>query len=117
MSEPAPRPPLTGRFIIQGTDASLTIPPEQIEVIIGREDPVRGIHPDIDLTDHGGDEGGVSRRHARIIVESGQFYIEDLESLNHTLLNQEQLTPGHLRPLHTGDEVAFGRVITIFQRT
>ncbi len=114
---PTPSTPVTGMFVMQGTSATVPFPPGKIEMIVGREDPVRGIHPDIDLTDYGGDEGGVSRRHAQITLESGQFWIEDLDSLNHTLLNQEQLEPGHLRPLHSGDEVAFGRVKVIFRST
>jgi len=95
---------------VQGTNATLPFPPGKTEVIVGREDPVSGIFPDIDLTDHGGDEGGVSRRHARIFVQGPQFFIEDLDSTNYTYVNQQRLTPRQPHPLNSEDEVRFGRV-------
>jgi pSer/pThr/pTyr-binding forkhead associated (FHA) protein len=85
-------------------------------VIIGREDPVSGHFPDIDLTDHGGDEGGVSRKHARIYTESGQFYIEDLKSVNFTYVNRQKLPPRQPQPLNNGDEIRLGNVKLTFQR-
>ena len=38
----------------------------QDENVLGRRDPLEGIDPDVDLSIHGGFEGGVSRRHALI---------------------------------------------------
>ena len=95
---------------MQATNASLLFPPGKTEIIVGREDPVSGVFPDIDLTDHGGDEGGVSRRHARIFVQGDQVFIEDLNSTNYTYVNQQRLTPGQPQPLNDGDEVRLGRV-------
>jgi pSer/pThr/pTyr-binding forkhead associated (FHA) protein len=95
---------------VQGTNAALPFPPGKTEVTVGREDPVSGVFPDIDLTDHGGDEGGVSRQHARIFVQGVQVFIEDLNSTNYTYVNQQKLTPGQPHPLHDGDVVRFGRV-------
>jgi len=120
---PAPTPPvpaptpvypsavgIQGRLIVQGTNAALPIPQGKTEIIVGREDPVSGVFPEVDLTDHGGDEGGVSRRHARIFVQGTQTLIEDLNSTNYTYVNQQRLTPGQPHPLNDGDEVRFGRV-------
>ncbi|RLC74529.1 MAG: hypothetical protein DRI81_13630, partial [Chloroflexi bacterium] len=61
-------------------------------------------------TDHGGDEGGVSRRHARIFVQGTQILVEDLNSTNYTYVSQQRLTPGQPHPLNDGDELRFGRV-------
>jgi pSer/pThr/pTyr-binding forkhead associated (FHA) protein len=83
-------------------------------VTIGREDPVSQVFPDIDLTDYGGDEGGVSRMHARITQQGGQFYIEDLDSTNYTFVNQQRLQPRQPHPLQDEDEVRFGRVKATF---
>jgi predicted amidophosphoribosyltransferase len=113
VSPPPAYPPeggIQGRFVVQGTGATIPFPPGRTEVVIGREDPVSSVFPEIDLTDHGGDEGGVSRQHARIFVQSGQIFIEDLNSTNYTHVNQQKLTPGQPHPLRDGDEVRFGRV-------
>jgi hypothetical protein len=114
---PAPQPPsappiaaVPGRLVIQGTNATLPFPAGKTEIFVGREDPVSGVFPEIDLTDHGGDEGGVSRKHARIFVQGDQVYIEDLNSTNYTYVNQQKITPGQPHPLNDGDEVRFGRV-------
>jgi serine phosphatase RsbU (regulator of sigma subunit) len=34
----------------------------------------------------------VSRRHAQVVLDNGQFYIEDLKSRNHTYLNNKEVT-------------------------
>ncbi len=101
---------IAGRFVVQLTNAPLPLPPGRTEFIIGREDPVSNVFPDIDLTDHGGDEGGVSRRHARVFIQGQQVLIEDLNSTNYTHVNQQRLTPGQPHPLHDGDQVRLGRV-------
>jgi hypothetical protein len=119
---PAPQPPaaqpppvgpiaaVPGKLVVQGTNAALPFPVGKTEIFVGREDPVSGVFPEIDLTDHGGDEGGVSRKHARIFVQGDQVYIEDLNSTNYTYVNQQKVTPGQSHPLNDGDEVRFGRV-------
>ena len=99
-----------GRLVVQGTNATLPFPPGKTEIVIGREDPVSGVFPEVDLTDHGGDEGGVSRRHARIFGQGAQVLIEDLNSTNYTYVNQQKLTPGQPQPLNSGDEVRVGQV-------
>ena len=117
-----PRPPayppaagIQGQLVVQGTNATLPFPPGKTDVIVGREDPVSGIFPDVDLTDHGADEGGVSRRHARVFIQGNHVMIEDLNSTNYTYVNQQRLTPGQPHPLNNGDEVRFGRVKLSFR--
>ena len=105
---------MRARLVVQGSDAVLSFPPDMSEVIIGRKDPVHGVFPDIDLTDHGGGEAGVSRQHARTFVQGSQIFIEDLNSTNHTYVNQQVLVPGQPHPLHNGDEVRLGRVKLCF---
>jgi pSer/pThr/pTyr-binding forkhead associated (FHA) protein len=101
-----------GKLVVQGTNVPLPFPPGKTEIFVGREDPVSGVFPEIDLTDHGGDEGGVSRKHARIYVQGSQVYIEDLNSTNYTYVNQQKVTPGQPCPVNDGDELRFGRVKT-----
>jgi hypothetical protein len=121
----APAPPptqlagatLQRRLVVQATNATLPFPPGKTEVLIGREDPASGVFPDVDLTDHGADEGGVSRRHARAFLQGNQVFIEDLNSTNYTCVNQQRLTPGQPHPLSDGDEVRLGRVKLTFHST
>lgn len=84
-------------------------------VMIGREDAVSNIFPDVDLTPHGGEEGGVSRMHARIFVENGQYMLEDENSTNFTFLNRQKLTAKTPAPLHDNDEIKLGRVLLRFK--
>ena len=85
------------------------------EILIGREDPVSGVFPDVDLTPHGGEEGGVSRRHARIFVEGGAYFIEDLDSTNFTFVNKQKLAPKTRQALNDGDEIRCGRVALVLK--
>lgn len=103
-------PPMGGRLVVQGSGAQIAFPPGKTEIIVGREDAASNNFPDIDMNDHGGDEGGVSRRHARISVKGGQFYLEDLGSVNFTFINRQKLAQNQPQLINNGDEVQFGRV-------
>jgi pSer/pThr/pTyr-binding forkhead associated (FHA) protein len=107
---PPPAASIQGHLVAQNTNATIPFPPGRTEVIVGREDPISNIFPEIDLTDHGGDEGGVSRQHARVFIQGSQIFIEDLNSTNYTHVNQQRLTPGQPHPLNDGDEIRLGRV-------
>lgn len=85
------------------------------EILLGREDSISNIYPDIDLTPHGGEEGGVSRLHAKIYLQGGQYMIEDQNSTNATFVNRQKLEPKTPTPLNNGDEVRLGRVILKFE--
>lgn len=89
--------------------------PEADEVTIGREDPVSEIFPDIDLTPHGGDEGGVSRMHCKIIKQGDEYKIEDLEATNLTFVNKKKLEPHQPEALNEGDEIRLGKVVLSFK--
>ena len=112
-SFPSPTP-VPGRLIVRDTNVVLPFPPNKSEILIGREDPVNNIFPDIDLTDHGGDRGGVSRRHTRIFTQGDQVFIEDLNSTNYTYVNQQKLVPGQPHLLRDGDEIRLGKVLLIY---
>ena len=102
------------RLVIQETQATLHLPYGKSEVIVGRDDPVSNLFPDIDLTDAGGDRLGVSRQHARIFFQGNQAFVEDRNSTNHTCVNGEKLLPWQPHPLQSGDEVQFGHLKTNF---
>jgi pSer/pThr/pTyr-binding forkhead associated (FHA) protein len=106
---------IAGRLVIQGANVSLPIPPGKQEVLIGREDPVSGVFPDINLDPYGGQEAGVSRRHARIILHGGTTMLEDLNTVNGTVHNRQRLAPGQAVALNDGDELRLGKMALIYQ--
>ncbi len=84
------------------------------EMLIGRWDAARGIFPDVDLDD-ADLETKVSRRHARIFSQNNQFWIEDLGSLNGTVVNrQHRLQRGQPYLLKDGDEIIVGKTFLKF---
>ncbi len=84
------------------------------EFLIGREDPVSNIYPDIDLTPHKGEDYGVSRMHAKIYVQNGQYLVEDLNSTNSTYVNRQKLAAKTPTAIKEGDELRFGKVEATF---
>ncbi len=114
---PAPVPaaaPAGPRLVVVASGAEIPLP-EKEEILVGREDPVSGVYPDVDLTPHDGEEGGVSRQHARLYMEGGNYLVEDLDSTNFTFVNKQKLTPKTGRPLNDGDELRVGRVALVFR--
>ncbi len=107
-------PALVARLIVEADNQEFDLSGKD-NVTIGREDAVSNIFPDVDLTPHGGEEGGVSRLHARIFVENGQYMIEDENSTNFTFLNRQRLTGKTPTPLHDNDEIKLGRVLLRFK--
>jgi hypothetical protein len=105
---------LSVRLIVEADNQEFDLSGKD-NVMIGREDAVSNIFPDVDLTPHGGEEGGVSRLHARIFVENGQYMLEDENSTNFTFLNRQRLTGKTPTPLHDNDEIKLGRVLLRFK--
>jgi hypothetical protein len=105
---------LQARLIVEADNQEFDLSGKDT-ITIGREDAVSNIYPDVDLTPHGGDEGGVSRLHARIFVENGQYMIEDENSTNFTYLNRQRLAGKTPTPLHDNDEIRLGRVLLRFK--
>jgi hypothetical protein len=109
-----PSAALTARLIVEADNQEFDLSGKD-NVMVGREDAVSNIFPDVDLTPHGGEEGGVSRLHARIFVENGQYMLEDEDSTNFTFLNRQRLTGKTPTPLNDNDEIKLGRVLLRFK--
>ncbi len=68
------------------TSVDASVVKKQFE-ILGRP-VVIGRHPECDVVI---DEVSVSRRHAQIVKENGNFYVEDLRSRNGTMVNNNEI--------------------------
>ena len=102
------------KVLVEGDNTTFDLAGKS-DILIGREDAVSNIFPDIDLTPHSGEEGGVGRRHARIVYSGGQYMIEDLNSINFTFVNKQKIAPRTPTALRDGDEIRLGRVVLRFK--
>jgi pSer/pThr/pTyr-binding forkhead associated (FHA) protein len=83
---------------------------------IGRRSAVRGVEPEIDLSEPPADPG-ISRLHAVLLAApDGSWALLDVGSANGTLLNGREIAAGDLIPLHDGDQINLGAWTTITVR-
>ncbi len=101
-----PTPPRAGTskgarlLVISGSAAGRSIPITAREVLLGREI--------VDPTDE-----YLSRRHARIVFQGGQYWIEDLRSVNGTWVNGVRVFQAVL--LRPGAEIQMGKQVLRFE--
>ncbi len=104
----------TAKLVIDGT-SELDAPVyslEKNENLVGRRDPQSNIFPEVDLSKYD-PQTKISRRHARIWREGGNFMVEDLGSSNGTILiagvaDSVRLQPRQPHPLADGDRLRLG---------
>ncbi|HRO24282.1 MAG TPA: FHA domain-containing protein [Promineifilum sp.] len=114
---PAPAmPPRALHIRLPHHDATLILTGALIQV--GRADPGSvhadpgSVHaPELDLTTYGGQERGVSRRHATIQWVEGSYVLIDQHSSNGTWLNDVRLVPGYAYQIPPGAKVRFGGLL------
>jgi len=98
------------QLVLTSSDGNELEVPAKDEVVVGREDPISDIFPDIDLTNFGGMENGVSRKHAVIHREGMDYTVEDMGSTNGTYVNKKKVQPNARQTIKPGDEVRFGKL-------
>jgi pSer/pThr/pTyr-binding forkhead associated (FHA) protein len=98
------------RLVLASADGSTLEIPAKEEVVIGREDPISEVFPDIDLTGFGGMEKGVSRKHALIHRSGADYTVEDMGSTNGTYVNRKKILPNTPLAIKSGDEIRFGKL-------
>ncbi len=106
--------PGRARLLLGKSERKKVIPIARFPAILGRADPRRQQKPDIDLTPYD-TKRSISRLHARIWYEGGLFYIEDLGSVNKTMLGELELTPYERQLLRRHDTVKLGLLQIIFE--
>lgn len=117
---PLPQRPPVGGVLGEHIVGTLVAPSGQVftiaapEVIVGRSDPQRNFHPDVDLLALDPAQT-VSRRHARVTQRGGQFFVEDLNAFNRTRVNGMPLVPHQDAELHPGDIMRLGNIELRFE--
>lgn len=79
-------------------------------VVVGRAHPPTGFVPDVDLSPFNAHRKGVSREHLAITFRDHMLQVEDLRSMNGSLLNGWVLMPHEPRVLRDGDQLILGRL-------
>jgi hypothetical protein len=81
------------------------------QYLIGRRDPANNVMPDVDLTNWYGAANGVSRVHASLYITPIGVFVEDLESRNETMRNEDRLLPRQRYALKDGDVLRLGQMV------
>ncbi|MEJ7616985.1 MAG: FHA domain-containing protein [Pyrinomonadaceae bacterium] len=106
---------VTAKLVIANTtelNASFMLPKESN--LVGRSDPNSQIFPEVDLSRFDPNTK-ISRRHARIWREGDSFLVEDLGSINGTVMNETvRLAPRQPRELASGDRLRLGETTVHF---
>lgn len=118
--KPTPPPPVaaiptpTGEARLFFLESKITLPvPDRESVIIGRTH--QNVVADIDLGPQRAAQAGISRRHARLTQQGGNWLISDLGSLNGTFVNNIKLSPGDAPYLlKNGDEIRCSKLAFLF---
>ncbi len=105
----------TAKLVVVGTaelDSSFQLHKESSH--IGRSDPHSQIFPEVDLSKFD-PQTKISRRHARIFRKGDVYLVEDLGSINGTVLNDSlRLAPHQPRALESGDKLRLGETTLHF---
>jgi pSer/pThr/pTyr-binding forkhead associated (FHA) protein len=102
-------------LVLTSSDGSTLEIPAKDEVVIGREDPISDVFPDLDLTNLGGMDKGVSRKHAVIHRSGPNYTVEDMGSTNGTFINKKKIQPHAPQMIKPGDELRFGKLALTLQ--
>jgi pSer/pThr/pTyr-binding forkhead associated (FHA) protein len=81
------------------------------QLVLGRVESRQRHRIELDLTQYGAVDRGVSREHCALYFQNGAIYISDLASTNGTFINGSRLSPHIPQQLNKGDELILGRLI------
>ena len=83
-------------------------------LVLDRKSMILGRDSKCDVVIKGFD--GLSRQHARIENEEGEYYLTDLNSSNGTFINGKRQEPNQRTLLCNGDEIRFGNATYVFNQ-
>jgi hypothetical protein len=102
------KPPACLRFTL--SDGTKMDAAARHYIMLGRKDEGYDDQIDLDFTNLGGRENGVSRCHAIVRVTGSGVFIKDFNSRNGTFLNGYELHPMREYAVSDGDEIVLGRI-------
>ncbi len=114
--EPRRQPPMepAAHLVHVESGASFPVAPGY-KSIIGRFDPVTGKHPEVDL-EPVDPKRSLSRRHARIWLREGKFFVrEEIGVTNGTYIQSQKLAAGEEFEILDGDRLRLGLVEVVLQ--
>lgn len=85
------------KYVLATADGSYTFEWKDSSIVIGRENAMQ---------EYLCKKPYVSRRHAKLLVEDGMMYIENLSGTNYTFVNNKKIEEKKL--VNIGDEIALG---------
>jgi pSer/pThr/pTyr-binding forkhead associated (FHA) protein len=100
------------RVVLRIREYNHDIALDENETIMGRADVNATKQPDVDLTNFGAVDKGISRCHAAFQRKDTILALIDLNSTNGTFVNGNRLTPNQAHIIRDGDEVRFGKLVT-----
>jgi len=110
-------PPLAEGWSLEGVDGE----GREIKLVFGESELTKaylgltiGRHPQ--LCERTLDDASVSLRHLRIGFRNGEMFVEDVNSLNGTLLDGQKLTPLQPVVLRDGQTLTLGRAVLKVRR-
>jgi predicted component of type VI protein secretion system len=111
-------PPLAEGWSLEGADGE----GREIRLVLGEDELAKadlgltiGRHPQ--LCERTIDDPTVSRRHLRVGLRSGELFAEDVNSLNGTLLDGQELMPFQAVVLREDQTLTLGRSVLRVRRT
>lgn len=105
---PSVKTPVCIRFIL--SDGTKLDAVARHYIMLGRKDEDNSQQIDLDFSQLGGREHGVSRCHAIVQMTSSAVFIKDFNSRNGTFLNGYELHPMREYVINDGDEIVLGRI-------
>lgn len=81
----------------------------KVNILINKEPFILGKNPRL-VDGVLGMSPTISRKHCVITYEGGQYYIEDLDSVNHTYVNGTMVKKGEKCPINPGDQIRLAEV-------
>ena len=115
LAEPAPEPTPSSQYLLHEENGENFYLVTEGATRVGREDPVTGIDPEIDLSAID-EQRSTSRRHATIRVDnSNYFLVEEIGTTNSTCVKEERLKTDVPVQIEDGDPLRFGLVELTFR--
>jgi hypothetical protein len=115
LAEPVPEPTPSSQYLLHEEDGEKFYLVTKGATRVGREDPVTGIDPEIDLSAID-EQRSTSRCHATIRVDNGNYFlVEEIGTTNGTCVKEERLKTDVPVQIEDGDPLRFGLVELTFR--